>query len=483
MYSAAMRRAAAGWLLWLAVAFGLFNSGLPRERFRTVQQHFGAGQWPGLADAIRAYVTNDGDVRRYFAYAQAARGRPYQSYFIRTAEAWRGAFAAAEPYRPDEWPTVTPDRPLTPYRDYLVEYPPGFFAAALPPAWLAADADGYVKWFGAMMALALTGAFALMAWALGRRRGHPFPIGRAMGWGALGVFLLGVVATHRYDATVALALAFSAWATVARRPVALGIAVGLAIALKLTPVLVVPLFAMLALREQRGRDLAISAAAAALAVLALASPSLIAAGGRLVETLRYHADRPVQIESTWGALLGLVHAVAPGAVLVEKTFGSTNVAGPLSQTAGRLAALATASGLLAVYFLTWRRLGAAGAADRARATFAASAAVFAVFIACGKVSSPQYLVWILPLGLVLSLSDGERLGLTLFLAVLALTQLIYPVCYAGLEALRPAACALVLARNLLLLAWAFRLLARQPGPGPGAIATGSVEAAGQEPAL
>jgi hypothetical protein len=472
MYSRAMR-SAAGWLLWLAVAFGLFDAGLPRARFRAVEQRFGAGQWPGLGDAIRAYVTNDGDVRRYCAYAQAARGRPYQSYFVRPAEAWRRAFAAGEPYRPDAWPTVTPDRPLVPYRDYLVEYPPGFFAAALPPAWLTADADVYVKWFAAFMALAMTGAFVLAARAVERGGAAPPAVGPVMGWAALGVLLLGVVATHRYDATVALALAASAWAVVARRPIVLGVAVGSAIALKLTPVLVVPLYAMLAVRERRGRELAAGAAAAALTILALALPSLVSAGGHLGEMLRYHADRPVQIESSWGALLGLLHAVAPGAAVVEKTFGSTNVAGPLGQVAGRLAALATVSGLLGVYVFTWRRPA------RARTTFAATIAVFAVFIACGKVSSPQYLVWILPLGLVLSLTEGDRAGLVLFLGILALTQLIYPIRYARLEALRPGTCALVLARNVALLVWAFRLLRREPAPRPGA-ATGWAQPLGRE---
>ena len=464
-------RSAAGWLLWLVVAFGLYGAGLPRERFRTVEQRFGAGQWPGLADAARAYLTNDGDVRRYFAYAQAARGRPYQSYFVRTAEAWRRAFAAGEPYRPDAWPTVTPARPLVPYRDYLVEYPPGFFAAALPPAWLAADADAYVKWFAAFMALAMTGAFVLLARAV-ERAGHRAPaVGPTMAWAALGLLLLGVVATHRYDATVALALAASAWAAVARRPIVLGVAVGSAIALKLTPVLVVPLYAMLAVRGRRGRELALSAAAAGVTILALALPSLASAGGHLGDMLRYHADRPVQIESSWGALLGLVHAIAPGAAVVEKTFGSTNVTGPFGPAANRLAALATVSGLLAVYVFTWRRLAQPGDAARARTTFAAIAAAFAVFIACGKLSSPQYLVWIVPLGLVLSLADGDRTGLVLFLAVLALTQIVYPISYARLEALRPGACALVLARNVGLLVWAFRLLRRDPTSSSSAPST------------
>ena len=81
-----MRRAAAGWLLWLAVAFGLFGLGLSRERYRQVESRLDASEWPGFVNAVRAHVTNDGDVRRYFAYVAASRSRPYPSYFVRTAD-------------------------------------------------------------------------------------------------------------------------------------------------------------------------------------------------------------------------------------------------------------------------------------------------------------------------------------------------------------------------------------------------------------
>jgi hypothetical protein len=203
-------------------------------------------------------------------------------------------------------------------------------------------------------------------------------------------------------------------------------------------------------------------------------PAVASAGGRLWETLRYHAARPVQIESTWGAALGLVHALAPGWVTVEKTFGSTNVAGRLGPLCNQLSTLATLLGLAGVYALAWRRLGAVDGDDgparqaRARIVLEASVAAFAVFIAVGKVCSPQYLVWILPLGVGLSLDDRRRAPLVLLLALLTLTQLVYPALYGRLESLRPGVCALVLARNGLLLAWAGLLLwkrgASQPGP-------------------
>ena len=96
-------------------------------------------------------------------------------------------------------------------------------------------------------------------------------------------------------------------------------------------------------------------------------------------------------------------------------------------------------------------------------------------MAFGKVCSPQYLVWILPLGLGLSLEHRRRAPLVLLLALFAVTQLVYPILYGRLEALRPGVCALVLARNALLLAWSGLLLRTRastptvPAEGPPAL--------------
>jgi hypothetical protein len=320
--------------------------------------------------------------------------------------------------------------------------------------------------FEGFMAALLTAAFVLSTVTLRRLgEGPGLAPGPTLAWAALATFLLGVVATHRYDAAVALAIVIALSALAARRPIVVGLALGIAIALKGTPVLAFPIVAMHALRERRPRDLVATTLTLTVTVALIFLPAVAAAGPRLYETLRYHAARPVQIESSWGAALGLVHALAPAWVVVEKTFGSTNVAGRLGPLASRLSTLATLSGLGAVYLVTWRRLAAANTDDedrlreaRARIALEGTAATFAVFIALGKVCSPQYLVWILPLGLGLSLGAARRARLAVLLALVALTQLVYPVMYGRLESLRPSVCALVLLRNGALLAWAALLL-------------------------
>jgi hypothetical protein len=82
--------------------------------------------------------------------------------------------------------------------------------------------------------------------------------------------------------------------------------------------------------------------------------------------------------------------------------------------------------------------------------------VLAVIIALGKVGSLQYLVWVLPLGVLAALAIGDRVGLGLLLATLTAAQVVFPLSSAAAESMRSWPYAIVLARNVLLLVWAGR---------------------------
>jgi hypothetical protein len=456
-----MKSAWIGWLAWITVVFGLLNTNLAHERLGSLQADLQAGGTPGAWEAVRAYYTNDGDLRRYFAYAQASLGRPYQSYFVRKAEAWRAAFAANEPYRPDDLPEIVPSSSLFPYRDFLVEYPPGFFFVALPIAGLFHRVRAFTLAFQCAMAIALSMALVVSMRTVailnqGYLRRTPAR------WAALATLLLGVVATHRYDASVALVLSLGAWALVTGRPVLLGIAAALAFALKGVPLVAFPPLALVWLRERRLRDIGRCAASAAITAAAVMVPVLWIAGPATLETIRYHAARPVQIESTWGALLGLIHVARPGWIAVEKTFGSSNVTAGPSSIVASISTVMTGVGLLATYLATWRRLRNTQEECRGRLALEGLVAALVAVMVCGKVCSPQYLVWILPIGLVLSLTRARCTALVVFLVALGLTQVIYPISYGALESLRPWTLCLVLCRNALLLVWAILMLRSRP---------------------
>lgn len=460
-----------GWLIFGLIVFGLLSAGSPHEQQQEVARAIRSGEFrltpQSAVQALRAYLNNEGDLQRYYAYCSAALGRSYSTYYVRTTAEWQSSFAALDRREADVFPVVQPERPLVPYRDFLVEYPPGLFLVAMPLTLLSADFERFQLLFVTSMGLLLA-ASLLACRALARELfGIQGVGGWLAGWGGICALLLGTIVTHRYDPVVAALLTGACWAGVRRRPAVFGLLLGLAVATKLTPLLCAPPWVLFWLRRRRLGELAIAAATGAATAAAAILPAIFAAGPALFETLRYHRDRPLQSESTAGALFALLGGRSVTAVF---TFGSFNFVGPHLQAVLTATTVAMVGGLALVCALTWRRLAPEPADPGAdgRLLLRATMATLVVFMVAGKVFSPQYLIWLLPLGLLLSVRD--RLALGLFAALSLATQLIYPVFLYDLIDMKPFALVLVLVRNALLAAWAVRIF---PGPSSGPAASGS----------
>jgi len=468
--------------LGLVLAFLVFG-GTTHEGRRAVERDLAAGRFratpANIVRGLRAYLTNEDDMYRCWAYAQAILGRPYRAYFLRTRAQWDAAFARGEATDPDTTPIVTPPRPLVPYRDFLLEYPPGFFLVLMPPALLASTPDGYALAFKLQMALSLIFcAYAAVRLLRGVGVSAPQTPGRVCGAFAAAILAVGMVATHRFDAFVAAAMMAAALAAVRGRAGAAGLALGLAIAAKGVPLLLGP--ALLAwLWVERGRRAALTFALTAAAVtVAFCAAAVAWCGGGVLGAVLYHRDRPVQIESTPGALLLLGDWLRPGLVTIVHSFSSRNVRGAAVPAAGALAnALAALATLAATMLAVVRLRGARESPARLRALLEGVVPVLAAYVTLGKVFCPQYLVWLLPFAIVAAHLPGRGpLRRLAGLALLIATQLIYPVTYASLKAKAPWAAALVLGRNLGVLAWAFTLPASLPWPRRSAGTALSAEA-------
>ncbi len=107
----------------------------------------------------------------------------------------------------------------------------------------------------------------------------------------------------------------------------------------------------------------------------------------VLSQVSYFAQRPVQIEATGGTLLWIAHELGMP-WWITYTFGSINIVSRLSTV---IAPLLTLSFLLGVTYTLWlqwqRKLNLAQA----------MIALILVFIVTGKVFSPQYLIWLIPL--------------------------------------------------------------------------------------
>jgi hypothetical protein len=171
--------------------------------------------------------------------------------------------------------------------------------------------------------------------------------------------------------------------------------------------------------------------------------------------LAYNAHRPIQIESVPATLLW-ASGLAGFRVSPNRSFHSYNLVGPLAQPIGLAAEVAMVLGLLWVY---WRT--AAGRLDLGRGM----AACLLVVICTGRVLSPQYLAWFLPLVAIV-----ERDWDVAWLLVGAATTLVFPFAYREVHPVGsgpppefplPLLGAIAL-RNVLLVAAAVRFL-RRPG--------------------
>jgi len=327
-----------------------------------------------------------------------------------------------------------------PYRDFAVEYPPAALPVFALPS-LAAP-DNYRTFFEIVMwvCAAATVAFVALA-AVGARTGRTVA---TVAFVALAPLALGSVVLTRYDFwPAALTAAALAALLAGRERVGLGV-LALAVAAKIYPVVLLPPALVLVWRREGARAafdaLGVFAAVVALVVVPFAA---IAPDG-LVDSIETQLDRPLQIESLGSSLLLAGHRLGVYDATVVSSSGSQNLSGALpdafslAQTV--LQALAVA--------LVWG-LFASGRGGRA-SFVAACAATVAGFVAFGKVLSPQFLIWLIPL---VPLVAG-RIGIAasgLLGAALVTTQLWFPFRYWDVVALERAAW-LVLVRDLLLVA-------------------------------
>ena len=259
----------------------------------------------------------------------------------------------------------------------------------------------------------------------------------------------------RYDLVPAAVTVAALWAARARRfgPAYALLAAGAL--LKLYPALLFPVVAIEQYRTVgRDRRRAVVAGVGLFCLLTAAGFAvafLLDPAGWL-GPFTYNARRPLQIESVPATLLWL-SGLLGFPVSPNKSFRSDNLVGQLDGAIGLVAEVVLVVGLLWVW---WRQ--SAGRLDFARAF----ATCLLVVICTGRVLSPQYLIWVLPFVAIV-----YRRYDPLWLAICALTTLVFPFAYAqvhpvgsGPPAAYPAfLLGLIAVRNAALVVATVRFLA------------------------
>lgn len=298
-----------------------------------------------------------------------------------------------------------------PYRDFFMEYPPGALAVFLPPQ--AFGTSHYNAAFKVLMTLCGAATIVVLTLLLLR-----FGAARVRLWTALLLFAvspvaLGPISLNTYDAWPALLTVVALALLVAASPVAAFAVLGLAFAAKAYPVVLVPPALAYTWRTAGRRAALWSLAAFAAVAGILIFPFLALSPHGLAESFRAQAARALQVESLGGALLGVADRVGwYGAHVVHHTGHaiSYDLAGTLPRV---VAGFSSFLQLLAVLLVAW--LYGRGRDDPQRLAAAFAAAV-AGFLAFTRFFSPQYLVWLVPLVVLLQPLEW---GLTAAALVLA----------------------------------------------------------------
>ena len=346
---------------------------------------------------------------------------------------------------------------LRPYRDFNVEYPPLAVPIFVLPGHVDSPAQ-YTSWFSywmfvfALAMAAVTGAAAAVLWPTGRRAYA------TVGLLALATAATGAILENRYDIAVALVIALFTLFLIQRQLLAASFVLGLGFALKLTPVALLPLVLLFVTRPRRALGpLAMFTVAAAAPFV----PFLISSPRGIWYVFHYHLHRPLQVESVLASPLMVARALHLISGHWVYSHGPHAIAAPGAYLMAVLSGPLTLAALAVTYVVIVRRRALLRAAPHLAPL--AVLAVILTIMAFGKVLSPQYVIWMLPVVALVGAQD--RLLAVLTLVALLPHPVEFPDRYADLLAFDMLTVLIVAARNVLLLVTlviSLRRLAKAP---------------------
>ena len=279
-----------------------------------------------------------------------------------------------------------------PYLDATVEYPVltgGFMAVA---AWLSGWYDDLAEGIGVLPSVPAVQSYTavtsllLSLCALVTVRAV-LPLAGRRPWDTAMVALspvLFVYAFNNWDLFAVVLTTLGMWAWARRRPVLSGALLGLGVAAKLYPVLVLGALLLLCVRAGRLGAWARAAAAAAAAWLVVNLPVALVAPENWAWFFTFSRQRPANPESIWNILLTASdHRILDGPLAEGQTPSVLNAV-----VAVVLLALAAGVG--------WLVLAAPVRPRVAQVAFV----LVAGFLLLNKVYSPQYALWLLPLAVL-----------------------------------------------------------------------------------
>ena len=334
-----------------------------------------------------------------------------------------------------------------PYEDFSLEYPPGALPVfVLPSLSHRGDEVAYRTRFESIMRACGAAMIVLIALTLALLGSGRLRLVGALGLVAAAPLLHGSLVLTRYDLWPAVLAAAALLASLAERHRLSAVALGLSTAAKGYAIVLLPVMLVWTWRHRGAREARVYAAVFVATVAAVVLPFVAVAPRGVWEAFSGQAQRPLQIESLGSSFLLAAHQALGLDITMRSSPGSQNLVGTLPDALAVVQSIALAVVLVGL----WAAFGR-GSVDRDRFVRFAAATVCAL-LALGKVLSPQFLIWLVPL---VPLVRGRRgfAACALLVTALVLTQIWFPFRYWDLALHFDALASwVVLARDLVLVA-------------------------------
>ena len=335
-----------------------------------------------------------------------------------------------------------------PYRDVAIEYPPGSVPFTILPGLVVGTGAGYRLAFAREMVL----VDAVGLWAATRlarvvdQARRRIPLAYVLAMVAMGPLLL-----LRFDLVPAVCVLIAATMAAEGRPGWAAAALGYGTAAKIFPAVLAPLLVLglvPALGWRRSLLRTVPPFLVGLGVTVV--PALLLSVRGTADSVLFHVQRGVQIESLWANAIGLLDLFGGPQAHTVTGFGAYDLASSVSDLAKVLSGVATLVTLAGAAWLVWRRSRRLGGLRPPDWAGAFAIGVFA-FVLPSRVLSPQYLVWLCaPMVALVTVLAGRRALWTL-VAAAVVSQVIFPFRYSQLRRLDPFDVGLLTLRNLLLV--------------------------------
>lgn len=375
-----------------------------------------------------------GDLRLYFEYSRLSFGYNGNPSIIRWVHD-RSAMRQSETFRDVQ----------VPYRDFNCEYPPLAIAVFMATGAFASSYTNYVVAFRIEMSICVL-LLCLVLYKILLECGTPLPrsalIAGAMF--SIMVFLLGSMLTERFDVFPSLLVGLSLLFCIRKQYLFAGILVGLGIAAKVWPVVLLPVILIEPFKIRNFGGVIAVVAATVFTVMLIHLPWLILSPTHAIGYLSFLGSRGLQIESVpANALMLLAKGFHLPAESVYQWGAQDLVLPRLDEWAAILSTMLAA--VLYGLILCLAYFSRTGEAARPQRLIVNYVGVTLAVLLTAKVFSPQYLVWLCPAILAVDLKTGWKFFV--FFVVACLCTKLELTFYDALNALQLNAILMLTLRN------------------------------------